>query len=90
MTKTRVAVWGTGNVGQHALAGVITDPSMELVGVWVSGSNKAGKDAGALAGLDILTGITATTDAAQILALRPDCVVYTAMTDNRLMEALKI
>lgn len=89
MTKTRVAVWGTGNVGQHALAGVITDPSMELVGVWVSGSNKAGKDAGALAGLDILTGITATTDAAQILTLRPDCVVYTAMTDNRLMEALK-
>ncbi|WP_096504884.1 NAD(P)H-dependent amine dehydrogenase family protein [Mycobacteroides stephanolepidis] len=88
MTKTRVAVWGTGNVGQHALAGVITDPNMELVGVWVSGANKAGKDAGELAGLDTTTGIAATTDAAEILTLKPDCVVYTAMTDNRLMEAI--
>lgn len=89
MTKTRVAVWGTGNVGQHALAGVITDPTMELVGVWVSGANKAGKDAGELAGLATTTGVAATTDATEILALKPDCVVYTAMTDNRLMEAIE-
>lgn len=87
--KIRVAVWGTGNVGRHALAGVITDPQLELVGVWVSGPAKAGRDAGDLADLGTTTGVTATNEVEEILGLRPDCVVYTAMTDNRLMEALE-
>lgn len=84
----RVVHWGTGNVGRHALGGVLADPRLDLVGVHVSGPDKAGRDAGELAGTATTTGIRATTDTAQILALRPDCVVYTAMTDNRLMEAL--
>ena len=33
-------------------------------------------------------GVTATGDAEEALALRPDCVVYTAMADVRLDEAL--
>ncbi|WP_328397383.1 NAD(P)H-dependent amine dehydrogenase family protein [Nocardia sp. NBC_00416] len=85
----RVVHWGTGNVGTHALAGIIDDPRLELVGVKVSSSAKEGRDAGELAGLELRTGVVATTDSAALLALAPDCVVYTAMTDNRLVEALE-
>ncbi|WP_067478013.1 NAD(P)H-dependent amine dehydrogenase family protein [Nocardia amamiensis] len=85
----RVVQWGTGNVGRHALAGVIAHPDLELTGVWVSGPAKAGMDAGTLAGLDHSVGITATNDAENLLASRPDCVVYCSMTDNRLFEAVQ-
>jgi 4-hydroxy-tetrahydrodipicolinate reductase len=85
----RVAQIGTGNVGRHALAQLITDPRFELTGVWVSGDSKAGKDAGELAGLDISTGVIATTDLDAVLATNPACAVYCAMADNRLPEALE-
>ena len=84
----RVAQLGTGNVGIHALRALITNPAYELTGVWVSSDAKAGTDAGTLAGLDVSTGITATTDLDQILAARPDCAVYTVLADHRLPEAL--
>ena len=37
----RVAQIGTGNVGVHALAALITNPEFELTGVWVSPDAKA-------------------------------------------------
>jgi 2,4-diaminopentanoate dehydrogenase len=79
---------GTGNVGVHALRALITNPDFELTGVWVSSESKAGKDAGVLAGLDVSTGIAASTDLDEVLATAPQCAVYTAMADNRLPEAL--
>src|ERR1700682_4400409 len=85
----RVAQIGTGNVGRHALAQLITDPRFELTGVWVSSESKAGKDAAELAGLDNSTGIAATTDLEAVLATKPECAVYTAMADNRLPDALE-
>lgn len=85
----KVAAIGTGNVGRHALTQLINDPRFELTSVWVSSDAKAGKDAGELAGLDVSTGITATTDLDAVLATEPECVVYTAMADNRLVEALE-
>ena len=85
----KVAAVGTGNVGKHALAQLITDSRFELTGVWVSSDAKAGRDAGELAGLEVSTGIAATTDLDAILAAKPECVVYTAMADNRLVEALE-
>lgn len=85
----KVAAIGTGNVGQHALTQLINDPRFELTAVWVSSDSKKGKDAGELAGLDIETGIIATTDLDDVLATGPDCAVYTAMADNRLVEALE-
>lgn len=85
----RVAAVGTGNVGKHALAQLVTNPDYELIGVWVSSAAKAGKDAGELAGLDVSTGVLATDDLDAILADKPDCVVYTALADNRLPEALE-
>ncbi len=84
----RVAAIGTGNVGVHALRALITNPDYELTGVWVSSDSKAGKDAGELAGLDVSTGITASTDLDAVLATGPQCAVYTAMADNRLPDAL--
>lgn len=85
----RVAQIGTGNVGRHALAGVLANPAFELTGVWVSSQAKAGRDAGELAGLDHRTGVKATNDLAEIIAAQPDCAVYTALADNRLPDALE-
>lgn len=84
----RVAQIGTGNVGAHALRALITNPDYDLTAVWVSSESKAGRDAAELVGLDTPTGITATTDLDEVLATGPDCAVYNAMADNRLMEAL--
>src|SRR6185369_17727877 len=67
----------------------ITDPRFELTGVWVSSDSKAGKDAAELVGLDNSTGITATTDLDAVLATSPQCAVYTALADNRIVEALE-
>ncbi len=85
----RVAQIGTGNVGRHALTGIVTNPQFELTAVWVSSAAKAGKDAAELAGLDGPTGVKATADLDEIIAAQPDCAVYTAMADNRLPEALE-
>ncbi len=85
----RVAQIGTGNVGAHALRSVIAHPDYELVAVWVSSEGKAGMDAAELVGLDTMTGVKATTDLDAVLASKPDCAVYNAMADNRLMEALE-
>ncbi|HEY2299479.1 MAG TPA: hypothetical protein VGH43_17220 [Jatrophihabitans sp.] len=85
----RVVQWSTGNVGRHALAGIAARPELELVGVFVSDPVKVGQDAGKLAGLDVTLGVEATNDAGALLALEPDCIVHTAMADNRLFEALE-
>ncbi|HTF12089.1 MAG TPA: dihydrodipicolinate reductase, partial [Asanoa sp.] len=85
----RVALIGTGNVGRLALAGVIDNPLFELTGLCVSSDAKVGKDAGELAGLDAVTGIIATKELDDVLATKPECVVYCAMADNRMGRAMK-
>ena len=76
----RVVQWATGNIGARSLRAVIQHPRLDLVGVRVSDPAKVGEDAGALSGLDAAgmaaTGIIATDDVEEILALRPDCVLY--------------
>jgi 4-hydroxy-tetrahydrodipicolinate reductase len=84
----RAVQWSTGNVGRHAIAGIAARPELELVGVWVSDPAKVGKDAGELAGLGRTLGVAATNDADALLTMKPDCIVHTAMADNRLPEAL--
>ena len=84
----RVVAWSTGTVGRHAIAGIDARPDLELVGVWVSNPDKAGKDAGRLADLGRDLGVLATTDRDSLLALKPDCIVHTAMTDDRIFEAI--
>src|SRR5215472_4860756 len=75
MTRLRVAQWATGNIGSRALRHVIQHPGLVLAGVYVTSAAKAGKDAGDLCGLPP-TGIAATSDADEILALNADCVLY--------------
>ena len=84
----RVALIGTGNCGSLALRQLVNDPRFELTGVWVSSDAKVGKDAGELAGLDATTGIAAVNDLDAIVAAKPDSVVYCAMGDTRLPEAM--
>jgi hypothetical protein len=73
--KYRVIQWATGVVGQAALKHFIENPTIELVGVWVSGPAKAGRDAGELVGL-AQTGVLATNDAEALIALDADCVLF--------------
>lgn len=85
----RVAHVGTGNVGAMALRHLVEDPRFELTGVWVSDAAKVGREAGELAHSDVRTGVAATGDLDELLAARPDCVVYCAMGDVRLFEAIE-
>jgi 4-hydroxy-tetrahydrodipicolinate reductase len=85
----RVVEWSTGNAGRAAIAGIAARPELELVGVYVSNPAKVGRDAGELAGLGRTLGVAATDDADALLALKPDCIVHTAMADNRLPEAIE-
>ena len=88
----RVAHVGTGNVGGLALAGLITNPQFELTGVCVSTPEKVGKDAGELCGVGLenptVTGIAAVSDLDALIAAQPDCIVYCAMGDTRLPDAM--
>jgi len=86
--STRVVAWSTGNVGKHVLAGIDARPDLDLVGLWVSNPDKVGKDAGQLAGLGRDLGVLATNDVEEIIALKPDCVLHSAMADDRLFEAM--
>lgn len=71
----RVIQWATGNTGQRALHEVIRDPALDLVGVRVCDPAKDGVDAGELCG-ETATGILATTNRENVLALDSDCCVY--------------
>jgi hypothetical protein len=88
----RVAHVGTGNVGGLALAELITNPQFELTGVCVSTPEKVGKDAGELCGVGLepgtVTGVAAVGDLDAMLATKPECVVYCAMGDTRLPDAM--
>ncbi|GAA2054841.1 NAD(P)H-dependent amine dehydrogenase family protein [Williamsia deligens] len=84
----RVVEWSTGTVGRHAIAGIVARPELELVGVWVSDPAKVGRDVGDLADLGRDLGVQATNDRDALLALKPDAIVHTAMTDDRIFEAI--
>jgi len=71
----RVVQWTTGIVGKTSLRAIVSDPRLELVGVYCHSQDKVGVDAGTLAQIGPV-GVTATNDIDAILALRPDCVVY--------------
>lgn len=75
VSALRVVQWATGNIGTRSLSAVIDHPDLELVGVYVHSADKAGRDAGELCDRPT-TGISATNDVDEILALRADCVLY--------------
>jgi 2,4-diaminopentanoate dehydrogenase len=75
--RYRVVQWATGNIGLRSLRAVIEHPNLDLVGLYVYSDAKAGRDAGELCGLDP-TGVVATRDIEDIVALDADCVLYMA------------
>ncbi len=70
--------WTTGNVGKSSLQSIVTNSQLELVGCYAWSPDKAGRDAGELCGIPAV-GVTATNDVDELLALKPDCVVYNPM-----------
>ena len=83
----RVVHFGTGYAGTHALRGIINHPELELVGLVVHSGDKAGKDAGELAGVEP-TGVIATQDLDAAVALDADAFCYMATTHGRLKVAI--
>lgn len=75
--KYRVIQWATGAMGKTCLRAVIDHPAMELVGLYVYGEAKAGKDAGDIARRPP-TGVIATRDIDEILNLDADVVIHCA------------
>jgi len=89
--RYRVVQWATGNVGSRALRRAIEHPQIDLVGVYVHSADKVGRDAGELCGIG-RTGIAATNAIEDVVALRPDCVMYMPQYTNydevcRLLES---
>jgi len=85
----RVVQFSTGNVGRHSLRAIIGRPDLELAGVHAADPAKVGQDAAQLCGLSEPTGVIATDDLDALIALKPDCVVYTALGETRPMEAIE-
>lgn len=88
----RVIQWSTGHVGMLSLRCILEHPDLELAGLWVHSDEKAGRDAGELAGLTPC-GVLATTDADALLdpdgpAGDAEVVMYTATGDLRPDDAV--
>jgi 2,4-diaminopentanoate dehydrogenase len=75
--RYRVIVCGTGGVGSAVVREALRLPWIDVVGVQVYTSAKAGVDAGELVGLPA-AGIMTTADPDEIAALDADCVLYCA------------
>ncbi len=73
----RVIQWATGAMGKSCLRAVIDHPAMQLVGLYVYGDDKAGRDAGDIA-RRAPTGVVATRNLDEILALDADVVIHAA------------
>jgi len=85
---TRVVAWSTGGVGTVVIDAIRRRTDLKLVGVWVHSPEKVGKDAGKLAGGGPI-GVKATNDADALIALAPDCVVYSASGPERDAAAVR-
>jgi hypothetical protein len=77
----RVVQWTTGKTGSAAVRGLVGHPVIEIVGCYAYSPEKVGQDVGELCGIDPI-GVVATDDVKALLALEPDCVVYTAYRPN--------
>lgn len=74
----RFISWATGGMGTAALRTSLKR-GYQCVGVLCYTPGKVGQDAGAIAGLDLQTGVKATMDKEAIYALDADVVIFTPM-----------
>ena len=87
----RIAQWATGLVGAAAARKVLEHPDFELVACFAHGADKVGRDVGDLVGTSA-TGVRATNRIEDVIAARPDCVLYMPLVWDveamaRLLEA---
>jgi 4-hydroxy-tetrahydrodipicolinate reductase len=75
MTANRVVVWASGRNGAIGVRAIAQRDDLDLVGLWVSSDEKAGRDAGEICGIEPL-GVIATRDVDALLGSKPDCVYY--------------
>jgi len=85
--RRRVIIWGTGHYGHEGLRCAIEHRNLEVVGVHAHSPDKVGRDVGELCGMAPI-GLRATNDAAALLALEADCLLYYATIANRDAEAV--
>lgn len=81
MKKLRIIQWYTGEIARHQIRVIHACPSMELVGAFVHHPEKAGLDAGKIAGIGPI-GVIATNRMEELLALEADCVLYNPPTER--------
>jgi hypothetical protein len=74
----KVIQWSSGNVGKHAVRAVAERADLKLVGMYVFSADKAGRDAGEIAGIGKL-GVKATDDVERIVAMDADVVLHTSL-----------
>ena len=72
----RAIQWATGSIGRTSLRRLIDMPAHQLVGVYVYGAGKVGRDAGDLARRPA-TGVAATDSVDAICAIPADVVLHT-------------
>ncbi|OBB25028.1 dihydrodipicolinate reductase [Mycolicibacterium elephantis] len=60
-----------------SIRAIVRRPHLDLVGVWVHSAEKVGRDAGEIVGMGPI-GVITTGDLDDIIASKPDCVVYGA------------
>jgi hypothetical protein len=70
-----VVQWGTGTAGLRALRCILTNPALDLAGLYVARPERAGRDAGSFVDLPD-TGVIATHDLDELLATAAECLVY--------------
>ena len=75
----RVVQWTTGNVAAEVVQAVLERTDLTLVGAYAYSPAKVGVDVGDLCDLGADLGVRATDDVSALLALHPDCVVYTPL-----------
>jgi hypothetical protein len=74
----RIIQWSSGNVGKGVIRSIAKREEFELAGLYVNSQEKAGKDAGEIAGIDSL-GVSATSDLETILKTDADVVIHTPL-----------
>ncbi|MGA9489465.1 MAG: dihydrodipicolinate reductase, partial [Mycobacterium sp.] len=75
----RVVQWTTGNVAVEVVKALLRRPDIELVGAYAYSPDKVGVDIGRLCDTGSDLGVCATNDVDVLLALEPDCVIYTPL-----------
>ena len=74
-TPIRVFQVATGNVGSEMIRRIATHPDLQLIGLHCYTTEKIGRDAGELVGLDPI-GVVATGSVDEIIAAKPDVLTF--------------